>query len=56
MSNIETPFFLRLAPLFLIPFFQNNFEIISNKDIIKNGIYTGSIKDYISESKKRVTI
>ena len=53
MSNVETPCLLRLAHLFLIPFFQNNFEIISNKDIIKNGIYTGSIKDYISESKNK---
>ena len=54
MSNVETPYLLRLAHLFLIPFFQNNFEIISNKDIIKNGIYIGSIKDFMSKSKKRV--
>jgi hypothetical protein len=41
-------------PLFLIPFFRNNFKIILNEDIIKNGMYIGSIKDYISESKKRI--
>jgi len=39
-------------PLFLIPFLRNNFEIISNEDIIKNGIYTSFIKDYILKLKK----